>query len=211
MSMVNKMVNNMRRELTTRQRDILVFIESFILERGCGPTLRQIGARLRIASPSAVFKHVASLERKGCLRRERGELRLAARPSGAEGRVRVPLLGLVPAGAPRESFDVSGESMDIPDWMIGRRRGNVFCIKVEGKSMIDAYIDDGDHVLLERTDSANSGEMIVARLADGSVTLKRLRREGERIFLVPENPAFTPFEVDDLRIVGRVVGVLRKY
>ncbi|MCX6561398.1 MAG: transcriptional repressor LexA [Candidatus Aminicenantes bacterium] len=205
------MVNTMRRELTPRQRDILESVEAFILEHGYGPTIRQIGARLRIASPSAVFKHVASLEHKGYLRRERGELRLAARPAGAEGRVRVPLLGLVPAGAPRESFDVSGESMDIPDWMIGRRRGNVFCIKVEGKSMIDAYIDDGDHVLLERTDSANSGEMIVAQLEDGSVTLKRLRREDGRTLLVPENPAFAPFEVDDLRVVGRVVGVLRKY
>jgi repressor LexA len=209
--MVNKMVNKMRREMTPRQRDILESVEAFILERGYGPTIRQIGARLRIASPSAVFKHVASLEHKGYLRRERGELRLAGRPAGADGRIRVPLLGLVPAGAPRESFDVSGESMDIPDWMIGRRRGNVFCIKVEGKSMIDAYIDDGDHVLLERTDSANSGEMIVAQLEDGSVTLKRLRREDGRTLLVPENPAFAPFEVDDLRVVGRVVGVLRKY
>ncbi|MDD8025711.1 MAG: transcriptional repressor LexA [Acidobacteriota bacterium] len=211
MAMVNKMVNNMRRELTPRQRNILAFVESFILDHGYGPTIRQIGARLRIVSPSAVFKHVASLERKGYLRRERGDLRLAGRPSGSEGRLRVPLLGSVPAGVPRESFDVSGESMDIPDWMIGRRRGNVFCIKVEGKSMIDAYIDDGDHVLLERTDSADSGEMIVALLADGSVTLKRLRREGGRTILVPENPAFAPFEVDDLRVVGRVVGVLRKY
>jgi repressor LexA len=211
MSMVNKMVNTMRRELTLRQRDLLASVEAFILEHGYGPTLRQIGARLRIASPSAVFKHVASLERKGYLRRERGELRLAGRPAGAEGRVRVPLLGQVPAGSPRESFDVAGESVDIPDWMIGRRQGNVFCITVEGKSMIDAYIDDGDRVLLERTDSANSGEMIVAQLADGSVTLKRLRREAGRTILVPENPAFAPFEVDDLRVVGRVVGVLRKY
>ncbi len=211
MAMVNKMVNTMRRDLTARQRDILAFVEAFILERGCGPTVRQIGAGLRIASPSAVFKHLASLERKGRLRRERGELRLAVRPSGADGRIRVPLLGLVPAGAPQEAFDVSGESMDVPDWMIGRRRGNVFCIRVQGKSMIDAYIDDGDHVLLERTDTASPGEMIVARLADGSVTLKRLRREGGRTLLVPENPAFAPFEVDELQVVGRVVGVLRKY
>jgi repressor LexA len=212
MDMVNKMVNNMRRELTRRQRDILAFVESFVLEHGSGPTIRQIGAGLRIASPSAVFKHLASLERKGCLRRERGELRLAGRPSGGpDGRMRVPLLGLVPAGSPQEAFDVPGESMDIPDWMIGRRRGNVFCIRVQGKSMIDAYIDDGDHVLLERTDTASPGEMIVARLADGSVTLKRLRREGGRTLLVPENPSFAPFEVDELQVVGRVVGVLRKY
>jgi repressor LexA len=209
--MVNKMVNMTRREPTERQTAILKAIEAFILERGYGPTLRQIGSRLRIASPSAVFKHVLSLERKGYLKREKGDLRLTSLQPGPPTHIHVPLAGLVPAGLPREAFDFSGEAMDIPDWMIGRRRGNVFCIRVEGKSMIDAYIDDGDHVLLERTDSANSGEMIVAMLEDGSVTLKRLRREDDKTVLVPENPAFPPFEVDNLRVLGRVVGVLRKY
>lgn len=77
--------------------------------------------------------------------------------------------------------------------------------------MIDAYIDDGDLVVIERTDVANSGEMVVALLEDGSVTLKRLRREKDRVLLVPENPAFQPIEVKEVRIVGRVVGVIRKY
>jgi repressor LexA len=101
--------------------------------------------------------------------------------------------------------------MDIPDWMLGRRRGNVFCIRVEGKSMIDAYIDDGDHVLLERTNTTSPGEMVVAMLEDGSVTLKRLRRENDRTLLMPENPAYQPIPADNLRILGRVIGVLRKY
>jgi repressor LexA len=77
--------------------------------------------------------------------------------------------------------------------------------------MIDAYIDDGDHVILERTNSANSGEMVVALLGDGSVTLKRLRRDNGQVFLVPENPAFQPIEVRELKVLGRVIGVLRKY
>jgi repressor LexA len=209
--MVNKMVNMIRKEMTPRQEAILKSVEDFILEHGYGPTLRQIGTRLRIASPSAVFKHVLSLERKGYLKRERGELRLAGLPAAPDSLFRVPLAGLVPAGTPREAFDFSGGAMDIPEWMIGRRRGNVFCIRVEGKSMIDACIDDGDHVLLERTNSANSGEMVVALLDDGSVTLKRLRREDGKTFLVPENPAFRPFEVESVRVLGRVIGVLRKY
>jgi repressor LexA len=95
--------------------------------------------------------------------------------------------------------------------MVGRRRGNIFCIRVEGKSMIDAYIDHGDHVLLERTNSTNSGEMVVALLEDGSVTLKRLRRDDGRVLLVPENPAYQPIEVREGKILGRVIGVLRKY
>jgi len=208
---VNKMVNRIRRELTPRQERILRAVEAFILERGYPPTVRQLGRLLRIASPSAVFKHLASLGKKGYLKRERGELQLTGAPSALENRLKVPLAGLVPAGSPKEAFETSGEAMDVPDWMLGRRRGNIFCIRVEGKSMIDAYIDDGDNVLLERTNSANSGEMVVALLEDGSVTLKRLRREDGRTFLVPENPAYKPIEVENLRVLGRVIGVLRKY
>ncbi len=205
------MVNKLRRELTPRQAGVLKAVESFILEHGYAPTVRQLGAALRMANPSAVFKHLVSLERKGYIDREGGEIRVSGLPALLESQVRVPVAGLVPAGGPRESFDVSGEAMDVPAWMVGRRRGNVFCIRVDGKSMIDAYIDDGDHVLLERTSTANSGEMVVALLEDGSVTLKRLRRDNGHVFLVPENPAYQPIEAPDARILGRVVGVLRKY
>ncbi|MFC2160886.1 LexA family protein, partial [Acidobacteriota bacterium] len=79
------------------------------------------------------------------------------------------------------------------------------------KSMVDAYIDDGDRVLLERTSTTNSGEMVVALLNDGSVTLKRLRLEKGKAFLVPENPEFEEIEVEELKVLGRVIGVLRKY
>jgi len=209
--MVNKMVNKLRRELTERQRKALEAVEAFILERGYAPTIRQLGGLVGIGNPSAVFKHVLSLEKKGYLRRESGELRLAGAPSSFGLQVRVPLAGLVPAGHPREVFDALGETVDVPDWMVGRRRGSVFCVRVQGKSMIDAYIDDGDRVLLERTDTASSGEMVVALLDDGSVTLKRLKKDRGRILLVPENPEFRPFEVRELRVVGRVIGVLRKY
>jgi len=209
--MVNKMVNKIRKELTKRQARVLRTIESFVLERGFPPTIRELGRRLGLANPSAVFKHVLSLERKGYLRREAGEVRLAGFPSPLDNQVRVPLVGVAPAGQPREVFDSLGESVEVPEWMVGRRRGNVFCIRVVGKSMVDAYIDDGDRVLLERTNTASSGEMVVARLDDGSVTLKRLRRENGRVFLVPENPEFKPIEVKELRVVGRVIGLLRKY
>lgn len=209
--MVNKMVNKIRKELTQRQRKALRAVEGFVLEHGFAPTIRELGRLLEIASPSAVFKHLLSLEKKGYLRREGGELRLAGLPAAFDARVRVPLVGVAPAGSPREVFETLGEAVEVPEWMVGRRRGNVFCILVQGKSMIDAYIDDGDRVLLERTDTANSGEMVVALLDDGSVTLKRLRKDNGRIFLVPENPEFRPIEVKELRVVGRVVGLLRKY
>jgi len=201
----------MRVKLTERQRKVLEAIEDFILEHGYTPTIRQLGNLLRMANPSAVFKHILSLEKKGYVRRVDGEIRLAGFPASGEAQVKVPLVGLVPAGHPKEVFDVSGEGVDVPDWMVGRKRGNIFCIHVDGKSMVDAYIDDGDRVLVERTNSANSGEMVVAFLEDGSVTLKRLRMENGNVFLVPENPKFDPIRVKELRILGRVIGVLRKY
>jgi len=128
-----------------------------------------------------------------------------------ESQSRVPLVGLVPAGHPKEVFDVSDEAMEVPAWMVGRKEGNVFCIHVDGKSMVDAYIDDGDWVLVERTNSANSGEMVVTHLDDGSVTLKRLKMKDGDVFLIPENPEFEPIKVKELKILGRVIGVLRKY
>lgn len=208
--MVNKMVNRIKRDLTQRQKEILEKIQEFILEHGYAPTVRELGQMVGLTNPSAVFKHLLSLERKGFLRREGGELRLAQIPDAVQ-QMRLPLVGLVPAGSPREMFDTLGEMVEIPAWFSARKRGNLFCLKVTGKSMIDAYIDDGDLVVIERTDVASSGEMVVALLEDGSVTLKRLRREKDRVLLVPENPAFKPIEVKELRIIGRVVGVIRKY
>jgi repressor LexA len=209
--MVNKMVNKLRKSLTERQKKVLNAIREFILENGYSPTVRQLGEALSIANPSAVFKHILSLEKKGYLERVKGEVRLAGFPAPGESQSRVPLVGLVPAGRPKEVFDVSDEAMDIPEWMVGRKKGNIFCIHVDGKSMVDAYIDDGDWVLVERTNSANSGEMVVTLLDDGSVTLKRLKMKDGDIFLIPENPEFEPIKVKKLKILGRVIGVLRKY
>ncbi|MBN1223862.1 MAG: repressor LexA [Candidatus Aminicenantes bacterium] len=205
------MVNKMRQRLTERQGKVLKAVEDFILEYGYSPTIRQLGRLLQIVNPSAVFKHIVSLEKKGYLRRDEGEIRLTGFPAAGGAQAKVPLVGFVPAGHPKEVFDLSGEAVDVPDWMVGRKRGNIFCIYVDGKSMVDAYIDDGDRVLVERTNSASSGEMVVAFLDDGSVTLKRLRLENGSVFLAPENPEFEPIKVKELRILGRVIGVLRKY
>lgn len=205
------MVNKLSMELTEKQKKVLEVIENFFLAHGYSPTIRQLGKLLDMTNPSAVFKHIVSLEKKGYLKRDRGGVSLTSVSAAAEAQVTVPLVGLVPAGQPRETFEISGEGLDVPAWMVGRKRGNIFCIQVEGKSMVDAYIDDGDRVLLERTSTTNSGDMVVALLDDGSVTLKRLRLEKGKAFLVPENPEFEEIEVKELKVLGRVIGVLRKY
>lgn len=204
------MVNKLSKQLTSRQAEVLQAIKRFIREHGWSPTIRQLGTILHIGNPSAVFKHIRSLERKGYLRRVQGEIQVAGSPGG-EALLKIPLAGLVPAGDPKEVFDVSGEAVEVPDWMVGRRKGSLFCVQVEGKSMVDAYIDDGDRVLVERTHTASSGEMVVALLDDGSVTLKRLKIRNGKALLVPENPDFEPISVKELKILGRVVGVLRRY
>lgn len=205
------MVNKLSKVLTEKQKKVLEAIEHYFLAYGYSPTVRQLGKLLDMTNPSAVFKHIVSLEKKGYLKREKGGVSLTSVSTSAEAQVTVPLVGLVPAGQPREAFEISGEGLDVPAWMVGRKRGNIFCIQVEGKSMVDAYIDDGDRVLLERTSTTNSGEMVVALLSDGSVTLKRLRLEKGKAFLVPENPDFEEIEVEELKVLGRVIGVLRKY
>ncbi len=205
------MVNKLSMELTKKQKKVLEVIENFFLAYGYSPTIRQLGKLLDMTNPSAVFKHIVSLEKKGYLKREKGGVSLTSVSTSAEAQITVPLVGLGPAGQPRETFEISGEGLDVPAWMVGRKRGNIFCIQVEGKSMVDAYIDDGDRVLLERTSTTNSGDMVVALLNDGSVTLKRLRLEKGKAFLVPENPEFEEIEVEELKVLGRVIGVLRKY
>ncbi len=205
------MVNRIRQTLTRQQTRVLQALEAFWQEHGYPPTIRELSRLVGIVSPSAVFKHLRSLERKGYVRRQRGQLQVVPASPHLLRPVQVPLVGLVPAGTPREVFDELGETVDIPEWMVGRRRGQVFGLRVQGRSMIDAYIDDGDIVLIERTERASPGEMVVAQLEDGSVTLKRLKLEGNRVFLVPENPEFAPLEVKELRLIGRVIGLLRKY
>ncbi len=205
------MVNRIRQALTRQQARVLQALEAFWQEHGYPPTIRELSRLVGIVSPSAVFKHLRSLERKGYVRRQRGQLQVVSASPHLVRPVQVPLVGLVPAGTPREVFDELGEAVEIPEWMVGRRREQVFGLRVQGRSMIDAYIDDGDIVLIERTERASPGEMVVAQLEDGSVTLKRLKLEGNRVFLVPENPEFAPLEVKELRLIGRVIGLLRKY
>ena len=141
------MVNKLSMELTEKQKKVLEVIENFFLAYGYSPTIRQLGKLLDMTNPSAVFKHIVSLEKKGYLKRDRGGVSLTSVSASVEAQVTVPLVGLVPAGQPRETLEISGEGLDVPAWMVGRKRGNIFCIQVEGKSMVDAYIDDGDRVL----------------------------------------------------------------
>lgn len=200
--------------LTERQRDVLRFIETTLEKSGVAPTLREISESFGFASTASAQKHIALLERKGFLRREKHQKRglvLGRRPPFERGNeVELPLLGLVAAGSPIESM-VDTESVSVPLDFV--RTGDHFVLKVRGDSMIDDGIHDGDLVVVQQTAEAADGDMVVA-LIEGEVTLKRLFRQApDTVRLQPANADMKALLVpaESLTVQGVVVGLLRRY
>ena len=196
--------------MTKKQKLILDKIREFCRRNGYFPTVREIAALSGVSSPATVQGYLLRLRRSGALRRSgRGWELPAGGAAPGEGRTAVPLVGMVPAGPALEMFAELGDEVVLPDWL-AEKGGDVVAFRVQGQSMKDAYIQDGDLVLIRRADRAEPGQMVVARLGDGSITLKRLKRSGEGYVLAPENPDYDPIAAP-FRLVGRVVGVMRKY
>jgi repressor LexA len=200
--------------LTERQRDVLGFIESELEDNGVAPTLREISEKFGFASTASAQKHIALLERKGFLRREKHQKRglvLAGKgPQERASLVELPLLGLVAAGSPIESV-ADPEPVSVPPDLV--RSGEHFVLRVRGESMIDDGIHDGDMVVVQGTSEAGDGDMVIA-LVDGEVTLKRLfRQPPDTIRLQPANAEMKPILVpaDAVTVQGVVVGLLRRY
>ena len=193
--------------LTERQAEILRFIRDEIQARGCPPTVREIARRFGFASPHAVTDHLNTLTRKGYILRAgrhtaRG-IRLAGGvPTG------IPLVGRVAAGTPLEAVENVEGHLDIPGHF---GSGELFAVRVQGDSMRDAGIHDGDFVAVARSSGdPQNGQIVVARI-DDEATVKTFERRNGRIRLLPANPDYTPIDVDaDLVIEGRVVGVIRR-
>ena len=199
--------------LTERQRDVLQFIEGRIEDQGVAPTLQEIADAFGFRSTASAQKHVAHLERKGFLERQKHQKRGLVLPRKEDDHgaaSRLPLYGVVAAGSPIESLP-DEESVFVPDDFL--RSGDHYALRVRGDSMIEDGVHDGDLVVVQSTESARDGEMVVA-MVNGEVTLKRIYREGrERIRLQPSNPTMSALEVPakDVRVQGIVVGLLRRY
>ena len=198
-------------ELTDRQTAILQFISRHCRDSGYPPTVREIGFGVGLASPSTVHAHLAKLEAAGHIHRDPTKPRAmyVCRDAELEGsRPRrapveaLPLVGSVAAGAPRLA------EQDVEDWVAAPFEGD-FVLRVTGESMIGAGILDGDLVVVKRQPTARDGQIVVAQIED-EATVKRLRRADGRVHLMPENDAFEPIVVDDVLILGVVVGVMRK-
>jgi repressor LexA len=199
-------------QLTPRQRRILEFISETIREQGYPPTVREIGEAVGLTSSSSVHAQLANLERRGLLHKDPTKPRaMTLSEPRVEGAV-VPVLGRIAAGAPVLATEHVEEYLTVPMGFVSGAEH--FALRVRGDSMVDAGILDGDTVVVRAGDSAENGDIVAVLLpgpAEDEATVKRLRRQRNRILLVPENPALEPFEMDpEGRILGTVVAVLRK-
>ncbi len=195
-------------ELTERQRQILRFIADYKTKHGSAPTLREIAQHLKIYIRGVQY-HLDRLERAGHLTRTRKRSR-AIELRREQRTTLTPLLGRVAAGKPVLSEENVEASYPLPkEWTEG---GETFLLKVQGDSMRDAYIFDGDLVLVKVQREALSGEIVVA-MVDDEVTVKRFQMDGKRMVLKPENKDFAPITIgreQRFRILGKVIGVFRK-
>jgi len=200
--------------LTKRQSEILNYLQEHIRERGYAPSFEEIAEQFNFQSLATVHEHLTNLERKGYIHRTHNESRAieVLPPKGTTGATEIPLLGRVAAGAPIESI-VAGETLSVPDALLPRRGPN-YALKVQGESMIDDHIIDGDFVVVNGRQAAENGEMVIAMINGSEATVKRYYREpGGWIRLQPANVAMQPmrFQERDVLIQGVVVGVIRKY
>ena len=223
--------------LTVRQRKVLEVIRNSVDRRGYPPSLREIGEAVGLTSPSSVAHQLATLERKGYLRRDPNRPRaieVVSPDAGADGRgyrggaapqdevaefdetgmgdarpeaSYVPVLGRIAAGVPITAEESVEEVFPLPKQIVGE--GSLFLLKVVGDSMIDAAICDGDWVVVRQQPTADNGD-IVAAMLDNEATVKTFKRRDGKVWLLPHNPAFEPIDGDHATILGKVTALLRR-
>ena len=202
-------------ELTKRQEEILNFIKKYIVSYGYPPTVREIGKAIGVSSPATIHAHLTNLENKGFIKKEETknraiELLVENEYIPKDNKVvDVPLLGKITAGSPIEAIERPDEYLSLPSYLIPNDK-EVFTLLVSGDSMINAGIYDGDIVIVERTNQARNGQIVVAMTDDNEVTLKRFYKENGYIRLLPENDYMEPIILNIVTILGKAIGLYRK-
>jgi repressor LexA len=198
-------------QLTKRQQEIFDFIKRYSAKHGYPPTVRDIGKAIGLTSSSTVHTHLANLEKIGILRRDPSKPRalelLKDTAKKAVGPVGLPVVGRVAAGSPILADENIEEYVDVPN-QAGGDDGE-YLLQVSGDSMKDAGILDGDHVVVQRRQTARNGEIVVALVGE-EATVKRYFKESDHVRLQPENDAHEPIRTRDAEVLGRVVGVCRR-
>jgi len=200
--------------LYKRQRQILDFISQYIQKNGYSPTLQQIADALGVSSLATVHEHLSAMAKKKVIKKFEGAVRgieiVDKRLTNLTDGIELPILGFIAAGSPIEPHtDPSATAFVSPGMLSGKKRA--FVLQVKGESMIDDGILDGDFVVIEEQNEAKNGEIVVALLENGLATLKRYFKEATRIRLQPANVKMQPIFATDVKIQGKVVGIIRKF
>jgi len=203
-------------DLTSRQAAILDFIKREIKAKGYPPAVREIGQAVGLSSPSTVHAHLTTLEQLGYLRRDQSKPRAlevkndSASPTlSIKEMVDVPILGLIHAGLPALAEENFEDTFPIPLQFVHSNK-QLFMLHVAGDSMIEAGIIDGDLLIVEEAQTAKNGDIVVALMED-EATVKTFYRENGYIRLQPQNSAMTPIIVEDARIIGKPIGLFRRF
>ncbi len=196
-----------------RQQQILDFIKQYIQSTGRAPKLREIADALGVSSLATVHEHLMSLVEKGLIKRKAGKARsidLVGAVNFSQEGLSVPILGFIAAGAPIEPYTDPNATMSIPTGFASTKK-RTYVLQVRGESMIEEQIRDGDYVIIEQREDATNGDIVVALLDNGMATLKRFFKEATRIRLEPANAKMSPIFVKNVRVQGKVVGLIRRY
>ena len=200
-------------KLTNRQSIVLDFLKKSIATNGYPPTVREICKALSLSSPATVQVHLDTLEDKGYIKRGDSKNRaielLVDNEYEEKEIIDVPLLGKVTAGSPIEAIEMPDEYFSLPAYLIPPKK-EVFTLRVQGTSMIEAGIHDGDIVIVQKQDTARNGEIVVAMTEDNEVTLKTFYKEDGYFRLQPENSTMDPIILDKVYIVGKAIGLYRQ-
>lgn len=203
-------------KLSKRQQDILDFIKQEVKQKGYPPSVREIGLAVGLASSSTVHGHLERLETKGFIRRDPTKPRAIEILESEEEMmvprskvVNVPLVGKVTAGQPITAIENVEEYFPLPEHMAGYDQ-QVFMLEIVGESMIEAGIHDGDYVIVRQQSTAQNGDIVVAMTEDDEATVKRFFKEKNYIRLQPENSSMEPIILDNVSILGKVIGLYRE-
>ena len=202
--------------ITDRQKEVLNFISEYTEANAYPPTVREIGAKAKLNSPATIHFHLKKLEEKGYIRKGSGKNRTIEiivpneYLEQNENVVEVPLLGKVTAGSPIEAIETPDEYFALPAYLVNSKK-EIFTLKVSGESMINVGIYDGDILIVERKNTANNGDTVVAMNSDNEVTVKTFYKENGYFRLQPENDTMEPIILKEVTILGKAIGLYRKF
>ena len=203
-------------KITTKQAETLTFIKKFMVEHGFPPSVREICKGMNLNSPATVHAHLKQLEKKGIIRKEASKFRTIELlvenefEDKKEDLIKVPLLGKISCGSPIEAIEQPNEFFDLPASLVPPKE-TIFTLKCSGDSMINVGIFDGDFVIVQKQKVAKNGDIVVALTEENEVTLKTFYKEKDHIRLQPENDELAPIIVSNCTILGKAIGLYRKF